>query len=85
MWRFLNATNSQRYIDVLKDIMQGYSRGKIRPVDINKENEGVVFQNLYSSMKKNEHTVFKYKVGDVFRISKVRGTFAKDYEQIYTK
>ncbi len=90
MWRFLTATNSQRYIDVLQDIMQGYNSSyhwsiKMRPVDIGKENEGVVFQNLYGGMKKNAHPVFKYKVGDVVRISKVRGPFAKGYEQNYTE
>ncbi len=90
MWRFLTATNSQRYIDVLQDIMQGYNTSyhrsiKMRPVDVDKENEGVVFQNLYGGMKKNEHPVFKYKVGDVVRISKVRGPFAKGYEQNYTE
>ncbi len=91
MWRFLTATNSQRYIDVLQNIMQGYNSSyhrsiKMRPVDVGKENEGVVFQNLYGGMKKkNEHHVFKYKVGDIVRISKVRGPFAKGYEQNYTE
>ncbi len=90
IWRFLTATNSQRYIDVLQDIMQGYNSSyhrsiKMRPVDVGKENEVVVFQNLYGGMKKNEHPVFKYKVGDVIRISKVRGPFAKGYEQNYTE
>ncbi len=90
MWRFLTATNSQRYIDVLQDIMQGYNSSyhrsiKMRPVDVGKENEGVVFQNLYGGMKKNAHPVFKYKVGDVVRIAKVRGPFAKGYEQNYTE
>ncbi len=57
----------------------------MRPVDVGKQNEGVVFQNLYGGMKMNEHTVFKYKVGDTVRISKVRGPFAKGYEQNYNK
>ncbi len=35
--------------------------------------------------KKNEHHVFKYKVGDIVRISKVRGPFTKGYEQNYTE
>lgn len=89
MWRFLSATNSQRYIDVLQDIMQGYNTSyhrsiKMRPTDVGKENEGTVFQNLYGGMKKSKHVLFKYKVGDVVRISKVRGPFAKGYKQNYT-
>ncbi len=90
MWRFLTATNSCRYIDVLQDIMEGYNSSyhrsiKMRPVDVSKENEGVVFQNLYGAMKKKGGPLFKYKVGDVVRISKVRGLFAKGYKQNYTE
>ncbi len=57
----------------------------MRPVDVSKENEGVVFQNLYGAMKKKGGPLFKYKVGDVVRIFKVRGLFAKGYEQNYTE
>ncbi len=46
MWIFLTGTNSQRYIDVLQDIMQGYNSSyhwsfKMKPVNVDKENEGV--------------------------------------------
>ncbi len=89
MWRFLTATNSRRYIDVLQDIIQGYNTSyhrsiRMRPVDVDKVNEGQVFQNLYGDIKKQK-TVFNFKVGDVVRISKVRGPFAKGYEQNYTE
>ncbi len=90
MWRFLSATNSRRYIDVLQDIIQGYNTSyhrsiRMRPVDVDKVNEGQVFQNLYGDIKKQKKTVFNFKVGDVVRISKVRGPFAKGYEQNYTE
>ncbi len=90
MWRFLTATNSRRYIDVLQDIIQGYNTSyhrsiRMRPVDVDKVNEGQVFQNLYGDIKKQKKTIFNFKVGDVVRISKVRGPFAKGYEQNYTE
>ena len=90
MWRFLTATNSRRYIDVLQDIMQGYNTSyhrsiRMRPVDVDKVNEDQVFQNLYGDIKKTERPVFNFKVGDVVRISKVRGLFAKGYQQNYTE
>ncbi|MGL5102237.1 MAG: integrase catalytic domain-containing protein, partial [Plesiomonas sp.] len=83
MWRYLTAANTKRYVEVLQDLMLGYNTSnhrsiKMRPVDVNKINESVVFQNLYGS--KCEGRVkpsFKYKVGDIVRISKVRGPFAK--------
>ncbi len=90
MWRFLTATNLRRYVDVLQDNMQGYNSSyhrsiKMRPLDVNKENEADVFQNLYGGSKNNDHPKFKYKVGDTVGISKVRGPFAKGYEQNYTE
>nr|DAC81401.1 TPA_asm: integrase [Pimephales minnow adintovirus] len=90
MWRFLTATNSRRYIDVLQDIMQGYNSSyhrsiRMRPLDVSRDNEGQVFQNLYGTAKNTEKPDFKFKVGDVVRISKVRGPFTKGYEQNYTE
>lgn len=92
MWRFLTATNSRRYIDVLQDITLGYNTTyhrsiKMRPVDVNKDIEHVVFENLYgpAGVRRDKPVCFKYKIGDVVRISKVRGPFAKGYEQNYTE
>ncbi|KAL0152653.1 hypothetical protein M9458_052376 [Cirrhinus mrigala] len=89
MWPFLTATNSRRYVDVLQDTVQGYNSSyhwsiRMRLLDVGKENRATVFGNLYSDMK-NVLPIFKYKVGDVVRISKVRGPFTKGYEQNYTE
>lgn len=91
MWRYLTATNSKRYIDTLQDITQGYNASyhrsiKMRPVDVHKENESEVLHNLYGDSR--PHSVkptFKFKLGDVVRISKTRGPFAKGYEENYTQ
>lgn len=91
MWRYLTAINSKRYIDILQDITQGYNVSyhrsiKMRPIDVGKENESVVLHNLYGDTKpRNVNPIFKYKIGDVVRISKVRGPFAKGYEENYTQ
>ncbi|KAA0725340.1 hypothetical protein E1301_Tti006052 [Triplophysa tibetana] len=91
MWRYLTATNSKRYIDILQDITQGYNASyhrsiKMRPIDVNKENESVVLHNLYGdSRSRRVKPSFKYKVGDIVRISKVRGPFTKGYEENYTQ
>ena len=90
MWRYLTAINSKRYIDVLQDIVCGYNNSyhrsiKMKPVDVSKDNETIVFKTLYGVRDGlSKKTVFKYKVGDVVRISKVRGPFAKGYEENYT-
>ncbi len=56
----------------------------MRPLDVHKENEKDVFNNLYGKMRKDA-PVFKYKIGDLVRVSKVRNVFSKGYEQNYTE
>lgn len=91
MWRYLTAANSKRYIDILQDLTDSYNASyhrsiKMRPIDVNKENTPQVLQNLYgSSRSHSDNAVFKYKVGDIVRISKVRGPFEKGYEKNYTE
>lgn len=90
MWRYLTATNSKRYIDVLQDIVKGYNNSyhrsiKMRPIDVTKENESVVFHNLYGTrVGRSVKSKCKFKIGDIVRISKIRGTFTKGYEENYT-
>ncbi len=87
--RFLTAVNSKRYYDILQDLIDGYNasyhkRIKMRPLDVHKENEADVFNNLYGRMPKDA-PIFRYKIGDVVRVSKVRNVFSKGYEQNYTE
>lgn len=58
----------------------------MRPIDVCKENESDVLHSLYGdSIKHHVNPIFKYKIADVVRISKVRGPFAKGYEENYTQ
>ncbi len=89
MTRFLTAINSKRYYNILQDLIDGYNASyhksiKMRPLDVHKENEADVFNNLYGKMRKDA-PVFKYKIGDLVRVSKVRNVFSKGYEQNYTE
>ncbi len=89
MTRFLTAINSKSYYNVLQDLIDGYNASyhksiKMRPLDVHKENEKDVFNNLYGKMRKDA-PVFKYKIGDLVRVSKVRNVFSKGYEQNYTE
>ncbi len=53
------------------------------PVDVSKDNEKIIFHNLYK-LKLPRTVSFKYSVGDKVRISKLRGVFRKGYEQTFT-
>ncbi len=43
-----------------------------------------MFTTLYGRLRKDT-PVFRYKIGDLVRVSKVRNVFSKGYEQNYTE
>ncbi len=58
----------------------------MRPINVCKENVSTVLHNLYGTRGSHSiKAIFKYKIGDTVRISKVRGPFAKGYEKNYTE
>ena len=88
MYRYLEAQNSKRYIDVIQDLISAYNRSfhrsiKMRPIDATTENEKTVFDNLYGK-KDTTPLRFRYKPGDTVRISKTRRPFQKGYKQSFT-
>ena len=88
MFRYLEAQNSKRYIDALQDLISAYNHSyhrsiKMRPVDVTQENVDEVFKNLYGK-KDTSPLRFRYRVGDLVRISKTRRAFQKGYKQNYT-
>uniref|UniRef100_A0A672IF46 Integrase catalytic domain-containing protein n=1 Tax=Salarias fasciatus TaxID=181472 RepID=A0A672IF46_SALFA len=93
MWRYFTAKNTRRYVEVLPDLVKSYNNTyhssiKMRPVDVTKENTRRVFHNLYGTPTPRDKSKQKlkvgFKVGDVVRISKLRGVFDKKYEQSFT-
>ncbi|XP_069103738.1 uncharacterized protein [Argopecten irradians] len=88
------CTTMYHYLDVLHDIVRNYNDrphialdGK-SPDDIVKSNEALLWKHLYVDSEKprrvSRKTIkkpFKYKVGDVVRISSTRRTFQRDYER----
>jgi len=62
---FLTAINSKRYYDILQDLIDGYNKSyhtciKIRTLDLHKENEADVFNNLYYGRLPKDASVFRY-------------------------
>ena len=89
LWRYFTFTKRERYIDVLKGVVEGYNNevhtttGKA-PSDINVLNAEDVWRKMYNfqpgKMKRP-----KYKVGDRVRINKAKGTFEKGYKSSWTR
>ena len=90
MYRYFTAKNTQRYIDVLEDLVQSYNNRyhssiKMKPNEVTSENSRKVFENLYGSLPlKKTPPRYKFREGDIVRISKYRGVFDKMYRFSYT-
>jgi hypothetical protein len=84
MWKYFTQVGNRKWINVLDDSVYNYNDTyhtsiKMTPIKgEKKENESVVYKNLYgeSEMFKKSN---KFKVRDKVRISKHKGTFDKEY------
>ena len=89
IYRHFTANNTLRYIDVLQDIVYSYNHTihrsiKESPANVTRENEFQVRQRLYGE-KQAKTKKFKFNVGDLVKISKMRRTFEKAYKQGWTE
>ncbi|XP_062567676.1 uncharacterized protein LOC134229907 [Saccostrea cucullata] len=100
MYRYFTHNRTYRYVEVLQDIVRNYnnrphrSLNGLSPSDVNKTNEDILWMKLYVDVlkptvvrKKNykPHKRFKFKVGDYVRLSGIKHTFQRDYEQKWTE
>jgi len=80
--KHFSLNGSYRWIDAIQHIVENYnktkhSKTKMAPIDVNKSNEQMLLNSVYSNIKiagKN-----KLHVGDMVRISKEKGIFSKGY------
>ena len=90
MWKYFTAVNTRKYIDVVQDLVHAYNRNyhssiKMKPVEVNETNSFKVFKTLYGLFPSRAKKLsFKFKVGDIVRISRLKRQFEKGYEQNYT-
>jgi len=100
VWRYMTYRNTNRYINVLHDIVRSYNNTHHRsigmtPVEASRpENEKRAWQNLYGGKESSANSVakrhdhrpvrFKYRIGDYVRLSEARTVFRKGYRQRWT-
>lgn len=82
MHRWMTHTNSERYLDVLDEIITGYNSSYhssigMSPNDVNEQNQEDVWLRLYPPEMEQSNP--KLKRGDFVRISKARQQFKKGY------
>ena len=87
MWRYFTANNTLTYVRILPQLVKGYNSDfhrsiKMAPKDVNESHEHEVWLRLYGALEDSPR--YRFRVGDKVRITKVRGPFAKSYEQGWT-
>ena len=93
MWKYFTAKNTVKYIDIIQKLVKSYNHSRhrsigMKPTDVNKDNEGFVWQKLYGE-EPHKSIYYKFNIGDQVRISKARRTFKKGYlpnwtEEVFT-
>jgi hypothetical protein len=83
MWKYFAANNTLKYVEILQKLVKSYNHSRhrsigTRPVDVNKNNENIVWQTLCGEESKKS-IQFKFYIGDQIRISKAKRTFKKGY------
>ena len=92
LWRFLRRKRNYRYIDDLQSLVDNYNSTPHRslnytaPKDVTKENEADLWAFMYLRKRKQRHRYpsFKFKMGDLVRISYLKHPFRRTYQQQYT-
>ena len=79
MYKYFTANNTRKYVDVLPELIDGYNNSfhrsiKMNPNDVNKQNEKIVFTNLYKNhLQPRKANTFN--IGDRVRILSGPGLF----------
>ena len=95
IYKYLQFKRSERYIDVLPELVAGYNANyhssiKCAPSMVTKENEAEIWGEQYLRSKKNpaagmKEFKFKFKVGDMVRISNSRNPFSRGFGQTFSE
>ncbi|RWR98921.1 hypothetical protein B4U79_01436 [Dinothrombium tinctorium] len=99
MFKYFTSKGTRKYIDILQDLVTSYNNTthrtiKMKPVDVNVENEEEVFFNTYKAtsvreLVKKSFSKSKFKDGDKVRIRYKLNPFDKGYypnwsDSVYT-
>ena len=91
MYKYFTANSTNVYIDVLPDLVKEYNNTRHSSIKMTsvkaskKENELMVWRNLYPDRLEIRDINPKFSVGDKVRISKKKKTFEKGYTTRWTE
>ena len=91
IFKYFTKKQTYHYVTHLQDFADSYNHTyhrsiKMKPVDVNESNEGALWEQQYGMGSKQPATAkpFKFAVGDTVRISYLRTTFMREYQEKWT-
>lgn len=93
IFKYMIGMNKSKYLDVLQDIMSTYNSSwhsgiKMEPKNVNKENERMLWWQMYWPRDTLEElvpqTAFRYKAGDKVRMSLLPSKLQREYMNKWT-
>ena len=89
IYRYMSQYQTFRYIDALEGLTKSYNETyhrsiKMKPIDVNAENQSEVWMRLYRTKKKPidpKKSKFVYSEGDWVRISFLKRKFDREYSE----
>jgi hypothetical protein len=87
--RYFTHRNTDRWVDVLQDITHSYNNTyhrsiKRKPSSVSEENQSEVLEMQYGDPAPKRDGAFKLDLGDFVRISHLRRSFQKEYDERYS-
>ena len=84
IWKYFTAKRTQRYVDVLKDLVHAYNNSRhrsigMKPADVRTKHETQIWRRLYGDGSRDAHEPSSLKRGQMVRISRWKGDFEKGY------
>lgn len=88
--RFMSKRRKKKYIDILETVVETYNntahgREYLIPTEVNNLNSEDVWLNRYESHSLPIRSTPKLSVGDYVRVASYRGSFARGYDEFWTR
>lgn len=88
--KFQFKKNTMRYVDALPSLVKGYNKSyhrsiKMKPEDVNEENEHIAYENLYSKRTTSSVIPYQFNIGDAVRISGKKHPFRREFFQRWSE
>lgn len=90
LYRYMTHNNTKNYAPVLQDIVEGYNNSyhssiKMKPTQVNEENESRLWKYLYLSSFPTKRKRHRYRIGQQVRVSLRKHPLDKGYTRNWSE